>query len=65
MSQNTQPLSADDGGNDSLPSVYEDRRLYIERLEKANLDLEQRIQQTQTAAAALGRGAGQSASQCV
>ena len=56
MSQNTQPLSADDGGNDSLPSVYEDRRLYIERLEKANLDLEQRIQQTQTAAAALGGG---------
>jgi len=56
MSQNTPPLPADAGGNDSLPSVYEDRRLYIERLEKANLDLEQRIQQTQTAGGASGGG---------
>ena len=50
MSQNTPPAPgpADSGGNDSLPSVYEDRRLYIERLEKANLDLEQRIQEVQT-----------------
>ena len=50
MSQNTPPPPgpADNGGNDSLPSVYEDRRLYIERLEKANLDLEQRIQEVQT-----------------
>lgn len=50
MSQNTPPPPgpADNGGNDPLPSVYEDRRLYIERLEKANLDLEQRIQEVQT-----------------
>ena len=50
MSQNTPPPPgpADNGGNDSLPTVYEDRRLYIERLEKANLDLEQRIQEVQT-----------------
>lgn len=49
MSQNTSSSSdpADTGG-DSLPSVYEDRRQYIERLEKANLDLEQRIQEVQT-----------------
>lgn len=40
--------SAEAGGNDSLPSVYEDRRNYIERLEKANLDLEQRIQEAQS-----------------
>jgi len=47
MSQNTPPPPgpADAGGNDLLPSVYEDRRQYIERLEKANLDLEQRIQE--------------------
>ena len=30
--------------SDPLPTVYEDRRLYIEKLEQANLDLEQRIQ---------------------
>ena len=50
MSQNTPtpPDPADTGGNDSLPSVYEDRRQYIERLEKANLDLEQRIHEVQT-----------------
>ncbi len=50
MSQNTPPPPgpADNGGNDPLPSVYEDRRLYIERLEKANLDLEQRIHEVQT-----------------
>ena len=49
MSQNTpsppDPSEAD--GNGSLPSVYEDRRQYIERLEKANLDLEQRIHEVQ------------------
>ena len=39
--------SAETGGSESLPSVYEDRRNYIERLEKANLDLEQRIQEAQ------------------
>jgi len=50
MSQNTPspPDPAEPGGNDWLPSVYEDRRQYIERLEKANLDLEQRIQDVQT-----------------
>jgi len=50
MSQNTPPPPdpADTGGNVMLPSVYEDRRQYIERLEKANLDLEQRIQEVQT-----------------
>ncbi len=49
MSQNTPspPDSAGSGGPDPLPSVYEDRRQYIERLEKANLDLEQRIQEVQ------------------
>lgn len=31
--------------SDPLPSVYEDRRQYIERLEQANIDLEQRIQE--------------------
>ncbi len=44
----SQPNSAEAGGTDPLPSVYEDRRQYIERLEKANLDLEQRIQDVQT-----------------
>ena len=50
MSQNTPSPSdpADTRRGDSLPSVYEDRRQYIERLEKANLDLEQRIQEVQT-----------------
>ncbi len=54
MSQNPpSPLDpSDTGGNQSLPSVYEDRRQYIERLEKANLDLEQRIQDVQTKAPA-------------
>ena len=48
MPQDMPPNSADAGGTDSLPSVYEDRRQYIERLEKANLDLEQRIQEVQS-----------------
>ena len=48
MPPNTPPSSpVPPGGNDPLPSVYEDRRQYIERLEKANLDLEQRIQDVQ------------------
>ena len=42
MSQNTPP-PAGSAGSDPLPTVYEDRKLYIQRLERANLDLEQRI----------------------
>ena len=55
MSQNTpsQPDAAESGGTDPLPSVYEDRRQYIERLEKANLDLEQRIQEVQAQTGAM------------
>ena len=48
MSSNTPPQPTPPGSDspvsDPLPSVYEDRKHYIERLEQANLDLEQRIQ---------------------
>ena len=44
MSSNTPPQPIPPG-SDPLPSVYEDRKHYIERLEQANLDLEQRIQE--------------------
>ena len=47
MSSNTPsqstPPDSDPPGFDPLPSVHEDRKHYIERLEQANLDLEQRI----------------------
>ena len=42
MSQNTPP-PAGSAGSEPLPTVYEDRKQYIQRLERANLDLEQRI----------------------
>ncbi len=49
MSQNTPHVpSQAAAGAAELPSVYEDRRQYIQRLEQANLDLEQRIHEAQT-----------------
>ncbi len=44
MSPNTPPPSGS-SGSEPLPSVYEDRRQYIERLEQANLDLNHRLQE--------------------
>ena len=43
MSQNS-PSASGSATPDPLPTVYEDRKQYIQHLERANLDLEQRIQ---------------------
>lgn len=47
MPKNT-PFSSGANEPDPLPTVYEDRKQYIQQLERANIDLEQRIQYAET-----------------